>query len=110
MTTRVNGGFAAGQWTAGELWFFSIAMTGSGFNLLTDAGEPNARDEVLYEALAQIGTPVIMRIEDASTAHIALAYAGETSEAVITAALTAVVDDHTPGAVATATAGAFTVG
>lgn len=107
MTTRVNGGFAAGQWMAGELWYFVI--TTANFDLTTNAGEPNANDEVLYEALAQVGTPVIMRIENATTAYVALAYAAESTAATVSSAIDAVISTFGGGATASAAAGIFTV-
>lgn len=107
MTTRVNGGFASGQWQAGELWYFVITVTGG--DLTVNAGEPNALDENMFEALAQIGTPVIARVVDATHMHIALAYAGETDVAVIDAAIDPVIKELNGGWGASAATGSFTV-
>lgn len=108
MTTRVNGGFASGQWTAGELWYFVITV-GGGADLTLNAGEPNAQDELLYEALAQLSTPVVMRIENATTAHVALAYAAETTAATISAQIDAVFKAVNGSWTAAAVSGAFTI-
>lgn len=108
MTIRVNGGFASGQWTAGELWYFVITVAG-GADLTVNAGEPNALDEIMYEALAQIGTPVIMRVASSTELHVALAYAGETDDAVITAAMDPVIKEMNGGWSATAVTGVFTI-
>lgn len=108
MTTRVNGGFASGQWQAGELWYFVITVAG-GADLTVNAGDPNALDEIMFEALAQIGTPVIARVASATEMHIALAYASETTAATITAAMDPVIKETNGSWSVSAASGSFTV-